>query len=95
MDDDKGMVKEFEAVRSCLDIILKYFQFVGQCIIARLQRRIENPAKHLRLIFLQKYLPAFSHDLILRKPLFKMFDRIQNTPLEYSHIIYARINLWQ
>ena len=25
MDDDKGMVKEFEAVRSCLDIILKSF----------------------------------------------------------------------
>ena len=59
MDDGKGMIKEVEAIQSCLGITLKCFSFIGQCMIARLQRRIENPAKHLRWIFFAKILTSF------------------------------------
>ena len=43
----------------------------------------------------QKYLAAFSSYLLLKNAQSKMFDRILNTPLEYAHIIYARIRLWK
>ena len=47
--------------------IVRCFSGIGQCIIARIQRRIQNPVKSLIRTFLQNYLTIFSHYLLLRK----------------------------
>ena len=65
-----------------LGIIVKYFSGIGQCMIARIQRRIQNPVKRLRWVFLRKYLTNFSCYLLLRQVASKMFDRVLNEPVE-------------
>ena len=74
-----------------LGIIVNCFLGKGQCIIARIQRRIQNPVKRLRSIFSQRYLTAFSSYLLRRKAPYKMFDRVLNTPLKYAQIVCAGI----
>ena len=51
-----------------LGFIVKCFSSMGQCIIPRILRRIQNTVKCLWWIFLWKYLNVFSY-LILRKAL--------------------------
>ena len=50
---EKNFIKVFP-------IILECFSGIGQCIIARIQRHIQNPVKRLRWIFLRKYVTTFS-----------------------------------
>ena len=61
-----------------LGIIVKCFSGIDECIIPRIQRRIQNPVKRLRWIFSGKYLTASSRCLHLRKAPSKMFDRVLN-----------------
>ena len=71
-----------------LGVIAKFLSGKGQCIIARVQKRIENLIKRLKWIFSRKHLSIFSCYLLLRKAPSKMFDRILNTPLDYAHFVY-------
>ena len=50
---EKNFIKVFP-------IILECFSGIGQCIIARIQRHIQNPVKRLRWIFLRKYVTTFN-----------------------------------
>ena len=69
-------------------IMVDCFSGIGQCIISRIQRRIQNPVKRIRWIFLGKYLAIFRHYLLLRKASSKMFDRVLSILLEYAHFVY-------
>ena len=76
-----------------LGIIAKYFSGIGQYIIARIKRRIQNPFKLLRSfkvlrIFLRKYFTTSSFYLLLREAPSKMFEMVLNAPLEYAHFVY-------
>ena len=51
----------------CLGIIVECFSGIDKYIIARIQRRIQNPLKRLRWIFSQKYLTIFNRYLLLKK----------------------------
>ena len=68
--------------------MVECFSGIGQRIIARIQRRIQNPAKHLKWIFSQKYLNIFSRHLLLRKMPPKMFDRVLKTPVKFFYFVY-------
>ena len=69
-------------------IMVDCFSGIGQGIISRIQRRIQNPVKRIRWIFLRKYLAIFRHYLLLRKASSKMFDRVLSILLEYAHFVY-------
>ena len=43
------------------------------------ERRIQNPVKHLRWSVLQKWLTSFSRQLFLQNAPFQMFDRVLKT----------------
>ena len=62
---------------------------ISECIIARLQRCIQNPVKRLRWNFLRKYITIFSCYLLLRKAPSKIFEKLLNAPLEYAHFVYV------
>ena len=69
-------------------MFLRRMAGIGQCVIARIQRHIQNPVQHIRWIFSRKYLTIFSGYLLLRKGPSKMFGRVLNIPLEYAHFVY-------
>ena len=61
---------------------------IGQCLIAKIQRRIQNPVDRLRWTFLTKYLTIFSRYLLQRKAQSEVFDMVLYTLLEYVHFVY-------
>ena len=65
-----------------------YFYVIRMSLASSFTMNRMNPVKRVRWTFSRKYLTIFSRYLLLRKVPSKMFDRFQNTTLEYAHFVY-------
>ena len=72
--------------------IVECFLVIGQCIISRIKRRIQNPVKRLRWTFSRRYLTFFDCYLLVRKAPSKMFHRVLNTSLEYCYFVQLDVS---
>ena len=57
-----------------------FFGYIGQCMIARIRRRILNSVKRLRWVFLQKYLTIFIWEKHSLKCVKEFWIHLRNVP---------------
>ena len=62
-----------------LDITVKRFPGIGQCIIARMQKRIQKPVKRLRWVFSWTYLQLSTVIYFWEKRHLRCLIRLRNT----------------
>ena len=67
-------------------VIVECFSGIGQCVIARIQRRNLNPVKHQDGSFCKNTI--FKRYRLLRTAPSKMFGRVLNVLLEYRPIVF-------
>ena len=80
---------------------VKCFLGIGQCIIPGILRTLffqsleySEPCQMSQMDLFVEILNCFQPLSSFQKSAYNRFDRVLNTPLEYTHTVYARISLW-